>query len=180
MAHQGNRVLGTVNHARHIGIRHNVSASSHGGPFSARGTVPTMGQRHSGGGGRGTADNGQLGRFRSPLFDEAGNVLAKALGVSRGWSEVQGTTELQDASSSVQRPASRSRSSVLGSATCGVVRCVWCRSVDERLSHSEAGMTSALVRGEPRAFYWSEPTALYARTITFAAYSNGRQACPQG
>jgi len=43
--------------------------------------------------GRGIAGGGaQQGRFRFPLFDEAGNVLAKALGFSRGWSQVQGTT----------------------------------------------------------------------------------------
>ncbi len=42
------------------------------------------------------------------------------------------------------------------------------------LSHLEAGRTSALVGGEPRALYWSETIALYARTITFAAYRNGR------
>jgi hypothetical protein len=74
--------------------------------------------------GRGIAGGGaQQGRFRFPLFDEAGNVLAKALGFSRGWSQVQGTTNCK--TSSIQRPASasRSRSSVLGSATCGVVLC---------------------------------------------------------
>jgi hypothetical protein len=85
----------------------------------------------------------------------------------------KGQLTARPAASSVQVQRSRKRD-----VWCGAVR--WCRSVDERLSHSEAGTTSALLRGEPRALYWSETTALYARTITFAAYSNGRQACPQG
>ena len=79
--------------------------------------------------GRGIAGEGHsrpwtLGRFRFLLFDEAGNVLARALGFSRGWSQVQGTTNCKTSkhpASSVQRPAfSEAR------------RVVWCGAVVQK------------------------------------------------
>lgn len=56
---------------------------------------------------RGTADNGQLDCFLFPLFDEAGNVLGRALGCLQGLTGGARDNSLQDRqrpASSVQRP----------------------------------------------------------------------------
>jgi hypothetical protein len=79
-----------------------------------------MGQRHSGGGGaQQIMENWAVFDFH--CLDEAGNVLAKALGVSRDWSEVQGTTNCK--TSSIQRP---------GPAFSEARRVVWCGAVVQK------------------------------------------------
>jgi hypothetical protein len=96
MAHQGNRVLGRVNHVRHIG-RFDIRSL-----FRHTRTVLTKRESGNTGGGRGVAGRREEGHsrqwtigavFHFHCFDEAGNnnVLARALGVSsKGRPEVQG------------------------------------------------------------------------------------------